>query len=206
MVEGMNHTPQIKKAIQFAARKHNGHERITNAQEEPLPYIAHLFSVALLVAEDLPDGGAGNAHDDIVTAAFLHDTIEDTGTTREEIVAEFNEQVADLVSAVSEMRGAGGERLDWRQVKEHYLAGMERVSEGALLIAIADKIDNIESRMEGYEKGGDAFLAHWLQPNEAYLWFYGESLRIAQERLPEHSLTKRLAEVHARQRELFAEA
>lgn len=194
---GMNHTPQIKKAIQFAARKHHGHMRVAGAQDEPLPYITHLFSVALLVAED-------GVHDDVVTAALLHDAIEDTGTTREEIAEAFNEQVAELVSAVSEMRGEGGERLDWRQVKEHYLTGMERASDDAVLIVIADKIDNVEGRVEGYEQAGDAFLAHWSQPNEEYLWFYGEALRIAEARLPEHPLTKRYAQVHARQLELFA--
>lgn len=97
----MNHTPQIKSAIQFAARKHHGHMR---QEAEPLPYITHLFSVALLVAED----GAG---DDIVTAALLHDTLEDTDTTRKEIVQSFNEHVAELVEAISETKEKDGVAL-----------------------------------------------------------------------------------------------
>ena len=193
----MNHTPQIKKAIQFAARKHHGHMRVAGAQDEPLPYITHLFSVALLVAED-------GVHDDVVTAALLHDTIEDTSTTREEIAEAFNEYVAELVVAVSELRGSGGEMLNWKDVKTQYLAGMERASDDVVLIAVADKIDNVEGRIEGYKTDGDAFLAHWQQPNEEHLWFYGEALRIAQARLPEHPLTTRFAQVHARQCELFA--
>ncbi|MFI5260753.1 MAG: HD domain-containing protein, partial [Candidatus Paceibacteria bacterium] len=103
----MNHTPQIKKAIQFAARKHHGQMRV---ETEPLPYITHLFSVALLVAED-------GVHDDVVTAALLHDTIEDTGTTREEIVAAFNERVAELVESVSELKEKVGKALDWKERK-----------------------------------------------------------------------------------------
>src|SRR3989344_3851612 len=52
----MNHTPQIEKAIRFAARKHHGQFR---AESDPLPYITHLFSTALLVAEDgAEDDGA----------------------------------------------------------------------------------------------------------------------------------------------------
>lgn len=82
----MNHTPQIRKAIHFAARKHHGHLRISSEPDKPLPYIVHLFSVALLVAED----GSG---DDVVAAALLHDTIEDTQTTREEIAEAFNDRV-----------------------------------------------------------------------------------------------------------------
>ncbi len=188
----MNHTPQIKRAIQFAARKHHGQLRISGTADEPLPYITHLFSVALLVAED-------GTSDDVVTAALLHDTLEDTATTREELVTAFNEHVAELVEAVSENKG-----LEWQARKEDYLANMERASDEALLIAIADKVDNVESRIEEYEKSGEAFLAQWQQSNADYLWFYGEALRIAQARLPGHPLTKRYAEAHARELAAFA--
>ncbi|MBI5405446.1 bifunctional (p)ppGpp synthetase/guanosine-3',5'-bis(diphosphate) 3'-pyrophosphohydrolase [Candidatus Kaiserbacteria bacterium] len=182
----MNHTPQIKKAIQFAARKHHGQFR---KETEPLPCITHLFSVALLVAED-------GADDNVVTAALLHDTIEDTPTTREEIVAAFNERVAELVESVSEVKEAGGEILDWKGRKTHYLAHLEDASDDALLIALADKVDNVESWNETFEKEGATFLQHWKRPQEEYLWFYGEALRIAQARLPEHLLTKRYAEAY----------
>lgn len=183
----MNHTPQIKKAIQFAARKHHGQMRVSSTPEEPSPVVVHLFSVALLVAED-------GAHDDVVTAALLHDTLEDTKTAREEIVAAFNERVAQLVEAVSEDKS-----LEWKERKIDYLANVEKADADALLIAIADKIDNVESRIEEYSKEGDAFLRRWKRPNSDYLWFYGEALAVAQDRLPEHRLTKRYAEAHAKQ-------
>ena len=192
----MNHTPQIKKAIQFAARKHHGQLRIANP-DEPLPYVTHLFSVALLVAED-------GASDAVVTAALLHHTIEDTGTTREEIVAEFNEQVAELVGAVSESKEKDGKKLDWKERKQEYLTRLEVASEDALRIAVADKIDNIESRLEEYDREGESFLTHFSQPNSEYLWFHGEVLRIALSRMSDHPLTARLAQVHTRQLEAFA--
>ncbi|MHB8860146.1 MAG: HD domain-containing protein [Minisyncoccota bacterium] len=193
----MNHTPQTRRAVQFAARKHNGQLRITGPREMPLPYITHPFSVALLVAED-------GASDDVVIAALLHDTIEDTGTTREEIVAAFNEHVAGLVEAVSERKEKDGRPLDWKERKTDYLARLEQASDDAVLIAIADKIDNIESKLEEYEKSGEAFLQQWKRPNADYLWFHSEALRIAQARLPEHPLTKRLAQVQAKQTAAFA--
>jgi (p)ppGpp synthase/HD superfamily hydrolase len=189
----MNHTPQIKRAIQFAARKHSGQMR---RETEPLPYITHLFSVALLVAED-------GAHDDVVTAALLHDTLEDTDTAREEIVTAFNEHVATLVESVSEIKEKDGRKIDWKERKAEYLARLEDASDDAVLIAIADKVDNIESKLEAYEKEGKALLERWKQPVEDYLWYHGEALRIAQERLPEHRLTKRLVEVHAKEKEVF---
>lgn len=192
----MNHTPQIKKAIQFAARKHHGHMRMVSTGDEPLPYITHLFSVALLAAED-------GASDDVVTAALLHDTVEDTGTSREELVAAFNEHVARLVEEVSEHKEKDGQKLGWKERKEDYLARMKDISEEALIIAIADKVDNVESRIEEYERGGAAFLDNWSQPNGEYLWFYDEALLVAQARLPEHPLTKRYAEACAKQHEVF---
>ncbi len=189
----MNHTPQIKSAIQFAARKHHGHMR---QEAKPLPYITHLFSVALLVAED----GAG---DDVVTAALLHDTLEDTDTTREEISETFNERVAELVEAVSEIKGKDNVTLEWKERKVAYLANLETAPDDAVLIAIADKIDNIESKIEAFEKEGETLLKRWKQPAEAYLWYHGEALRIAQKRLPKHRLTMRLAEAHKKEQKTF---
>ncbi len=192
----MNHTPQIKKAIQFAARKHHGHFR---AESEPLPYITHLFSVALLVAED----GAG---DDVVSAALLHDSLEDTPTTREEIVDAFGGYVAQLIEHVSEKKANGESALSWRERKEQYLAHLEDAPVEALLISIADKIDNIESKLEGLERGDTAILAKMGGDPTRYLWFHSELARIAATRLPEHRLTRRLAEVHAREREVLTKS
>lgn len=192
----MNHTPQIKRAIQFAARKHHGQMR---RESEPLPYVTHLFSVALLVAED-------GADDDVVTAALLHDTLEDTDTTREEIVNEFNERVATLVESVSEPKEIDGKKLSWKEKKEHYLARLENADNDAVLIAIADKIDNIESKLEAFEREGNKLFSRWKQPKAEYLWYHAEALRIAQARMPEHRLTNRFAETHARECAIFAES
>ncbi len=191
----MNHTPQIKKAIQFAAKKHHGQMR---KETEPLPYITHLFSVALLVAED-------GADDDVVTAALLHDTIEDTGTTREEIASVFNERVATLVESVSEPKEKDDKKLSWKESKQYYLANLENASDGAVLIAIADKIDKIESKLEAFEKEGPTLMKRWKQPVSEYLWYHGEALRIAQSRLPTHRLTKRLSEAHKRECDMLSE-
>lgn len=187
----MNHTPQIKKAIEFAAKKHQTHVR---NGADALPYVTHLFSVALLVAED-------GADDDIVCAALLHDVVEDTGTSWEEVAAAFNQRVADMVAEVSEPKD-----VPWKERKQTYLAQVEAASEGALLIATADKIDNLESKIAGFQREGGTFLGNWRQPPADYIWFNGEALRIAQQRIPEHRLTKRLASLHEREKTLFGGA
>ena len=184
-LKNMQHTPQIKLAIEFAAQKHNGHQRLG---ARPLPYITHLFSVALLVAED-------GAHDDTVTAALLHDTLEDTDTEYEELRDTFNPRVAELVSEVSEEK-----TLPWAERKADYLARLAHVSDEALLIALADKIDNIESKLEGVAREGHAMFARWPHPPEAYAQIDAATLSIALERLPTHRLTKRLAELCERER------
>lgn len=185
----MNHTPQIRKAIQFAARKHHGQMR---ADREPLPYITHLFSVALLVAED-------GADDDTVSAALLHDTIEDTGTSRAELVEAFNERVADLVEAVTEVKMENGQKVPWKDRKLRYLATVEAADDEALLIATADKIDNIESALDELARGNEEVFKTLGHSFEEYAWYHGEALRIAEARLPAHRLTRRLRESYERE-------
>ena len=180
--------------MQFAARKHHGHMRL---EKEPLPYITHLFSVALLVAED-------GANDDVVAAALLHDTLEDTATTREEITNAFNERVALLVEAVSEPKGENGKKFEWKERKTGYLKNLETAPDDALLISIADKVDNIESKIEAFGREGEELLRCWKQPCEEYFWYHHEVLRLALERMPEHPLTKRLAEACAQEEKTFA--
>jgi len=192
----MNHTPQIKKAIQFAAKKHHGQMR---REAEPLPYVTHLFSTALLVAE-------GGADDDVVIAALLHDTLEDTETTREELVTAFNERIASLVESVSEPREKDGEILNWKERKTIYLENLEASSNDAVRIAVADKIDNIESKLEAFAREGKTLLERWSQPATEYIWYHGVVLKIALQRLPEHSLTKRLREVHTQECAIFSKS
>ena len=190
----MNHTPQIKRAIQFAAKKHHGQMR---RETEPLPYVTHLFSVALLVAEACAD-------DDVVIAALLHDTLEDTETTANEIEKQFGLTVRTLVEAVSETtHDAQGKRLPWRERKEGYFKKLETAPSDALVIMAADKVDNIESKITAFEIEGPTLLKRWPRPVSEYLWYHATALNLARKRIPAHPLTKRLAEVHARERKVF---
>lgn len=179
----------------FAAHKHHGQLRVSS-MEHSLPYIVHPFSVALLIAEN-------GADDDTIIAALLHDTLEDTETTHSEIVEHFSVNVAELVESVSEVREQGGVQLTWKERKILYIENLERSGEASILIAVADKIDNIESKIESFEQYGEDILTRWKQPPEEYCWYHGEVLRIAQQRLPEHSLTKRFAEAYAKELKAF---
>ena len=125
----MNET-LVLKAAQFAALKHK--DQLRKGSDE-IPYIVHLVSTALLIAE------VGGVNDpDILAAALLHDTIEDTDTTAEELTAAFGEKVCRLVEEVSDDRSlakAVRKRLQIEHAPE--------LSPEAVLIKLADKISNV---------------------------------------------------------------
>src|ERR1044071_8590973 len=119
----------ISEAAELAARRHNGMARKGRGNE---PYINHLAEVANLLSE-ATDG----ADAELVAAGWLHDTIEDTDTTREELAQRFSDRVASLVvECTDDMSLAKAERRR-RQVTD----GPHK-SPGAKLIKIADKISN----------------------------------------------------------------
>jgi (p)ppGpp synthase/HD superfamily hydrolase len=84
----------ILKAASFAAEKHAAQKRKGDTAE---PYINHLLEVAHLVSTALPEPDAN-----LVIAAILHDVIEDTGVTRDELAERFNSDVAELVAEVTD--------------------------------------------------------------------------------------------------------
>jgi guanosine-3',5'-bis(diphosphate) 3'-pyrophosphohydrolase len=121
-------------AAELAAHRHTGQKRKGRECE---PYINHLAEVANLLS------AATNGEDaELVAAGWLHDTLEDTPTTSEELSRRFGHRVAALVAEVTDdMSLAKGERRD-RQI-----AAAPRKSAAAKLIKIADKISNVRARI-----------------------------------------------------------
>ena len=85
----------IRRAYRFAYSKHDGQQRRSGE-----PYITHPLAVATILTELEMD-------DDTVAAGLLHDVVEDCGVTREELVAEFNHDVAELVDGVTKLKRLG---------------------------------------------------------------------------------------------------
>ena len=124
----------ISEAAEFAARRHNGMARKGRGNE---PYINHLAEVANLLAL-VTDG----ADAELVAAGWLHDTIEDTETTREELAEKFSERVAALVVEVTDDIS-----LPKAERRERQIVDAPHKSPGAKLIKIADKVSNIRARI-----------------------------------------------------------
>ena len=125
----MSHT-LILKAAHFSAQKHSTQRR---KDEDASPYINHPISVALAIAQI---GGVDDP--EILAAALLHDTLEDTETTPEELEAEFGKKVCDYVLDVTDDKTLPKHERKRRQI-EH----AKKISKGAALIKLGDKISNV---------------------------------------------------------------
>ena len=124
----------VSEAADFAARRHSGMARKGRGNE---PYVNHLAEVANLLAT-ATDG----ADAELVAAGWLHDTIEDTETTREELAQKFSKRVAALVVEVTDDMS-----LPKDQRRQQQIIDAPNKSSGAKLIKIADKISNIRARI-----------------------------------------------------------
>jgi guanosine-3',5'-bis(diphosphate) 3'-pyrophosphohydrolase len=120
----------ILKAAHFAAKKHRDQRR---KDKHASPYIIHPISVALAITQI---GGVDDP--EILAAALLHDTLEDTATKPEELEAEFGKKVCEYVLDVSDDKTLPKDERKRRQI-EH----AKKISKGAALIKLGDKISNV---------------------------------------------------------------
>jgi (p)ppGpp synthase/HD superfamily hydrolase len=124
----------VTEAAELAARRHVSQQRKGRGNE---PYINHLAEVANLLA-----AATDGADAELVAAGWLHDLIEDTETTREELAGKFGERVASLVTEVTDDMNLPKARRRQKQIED-----APHKSPGAKLIKIADKISNIRARI-----------------------------------------------------------
>jgi guanosine-3',5'-bis(diphosphate) 3'-pyrophosphohydrolase len=124
----------VSEAAEFAARRHTGMARKGRGNE---PYVNHLAEVANLLATV-----TGGRDADLIAVGWLHDTIEDTATTQEELAEKFNERVANLVAEVTDDM-----RLPKSARRQLQIVDSPGKSASAKLLKIADKISNIRARI-----------------------------------------------------------
>ena len=122
----------ILNAANFAAEKHAAQKRKGAAAE---PYINHLIEVAELVSSALSEPDTN-----LVIAALLHDTIEDTGVTKEELIQAFGTDVAELVVEVTDDKA-----LPKAERKRLQIVNAPKNSVRAQVIKLADKTSNLRA-------------------------------------------------------------
>ena len=125
---------RILAAARFAAERHGGQKRKGNAAE---PYINHLIEVAQLIAES-----SDTLDTELVMAGLLHDTVEDTATTSEELREYFGEDVAGLVAEVTDDKSLPKEVRKALQVQT-----APQKTPRAQVIKLADKVSNLRSML-----------------------------------------------------------
>jgi GTP diphosphokinase / guanosine-3',5'-bis(diphosphate) 3'-diphosphatase len=118
------------RATAFAAHKHRNQRR---KDVDESPYINHPVALADVLANE------GNVDDEaVLIAAILHDTIEDTETSREELINQFGQAIADIVGEVTDDKS-----LPKAERKRLQVEHAPHISEGAKLVKLADKICNL---------------------------------------------------------------
>jgi guanosine-3',5'-bis(diphosphate) 3'-pyrophosphohydrolase len=120
----------IMRAAVFAAERHRGQVR---KGADAMPYIKHPLAVAQALAEE---GGVGDA--EMLAAALLHDTIEDTPTVYDDVSKEFSERVANLVVELTDDK-----RLPMAERKRLQVDHAAHISPDAQQIKLADKLCNL---------------------------------------------------------------
>jgi (p)ppGpp synthase/HD superfamily hydrolase len=162
----------IVESVKLASAFHS-RQRKKKSIVPDIPYLGHLMEVAGIVQ--------ANGGDDItVAAALLHDAIEAQGAeARNQIREKLGQEVLSIVEACTESETFP--RPPWRERKEAYLKLVETASLPALLVIVADKLQNIRAvlrqlKLEGAEEW-------WNHRREQKLWYKQSLLKAMRRRL-----------------------
>ena len=156
-------TQLLDRAIIFAVKAHAGTER----RGKGFPYIVHPMEAMEIVATMTPD-------QELLAAAALHDTVEDTDVTGEQIREEFGERIASLVAAESDVMVEGvSEEDSWHARKKAAIDRLANASHDAKMVALGDKLSNMRAIARDYAVQGDKLwsLFHASDPKD-HEWHY----------------------------------
>lgn len=147
-----------EKAKLFAIRAHMGQVR---KSEPDKPMIIHPIGVGCLLESYGYDDG-------VVAAGYLHDVVEDTKYTIDDIVREFGSDIAELVMGASE----ADKSLSWEERKEISIQEIKDLPLRNKLVVCADKINNLEDLYLKFEKSGERDFSEFKRGEEKQRWYY----------------------------------
>lgn len=152
----------IEKAIAFATRAHEGQVRKGTAR----PFITHPLEVGKIVSTMTND-------EEVISAAILHDTIEDCEQVTEEMIRqEFNARVAELVSQESEDKSK-----TWMERKSHTIAHLKVAPREIQMIGLADKLSNMRDIDRDYPECGEELWNRFRMKDKQVIGWYYKSVR-----------------------------
>lgn len=147
----------INKAIEFALNAHQGQVR----KGTEIPYVTHPLALGIILAKV-------GCPDDVIVAGILHDVLEDTPVTLDDLKEAFGTTVANIVEGASEP----DKSLPWEERKKHTLEFLGSASQEVRLVALADKLDNIEAMAADYERLGEALWDRFRRGRDDQKWYY----------------------------------
>ena len=152
---------KFHKAIIFACKKHGKQYR----KSTDIPYISHIMEVmSILMFEECTI--------ETIIAGILHDTLEDTETTDEEIRSLFGANILSIVKNVTEDKSKS-----WFERKEHTILSLPRSLYEVQLVCCADKLSNLRSIYADLQKQGEKVWERFNAPKEKQKWYYEGILR-----------------------------
>ena len=153
----------LDRAIAFATKAHEGQFR----KGTQIPYILHPMEAAAIV-------GSMTTDEEVIAGAVLHDVVEDTETTVEDVIAMFGERIGSLVASESEdKRDNLPAESTWKIRKQETLNHLVTATVDVKMITLGDKLSNIRAIYRDYQIIGDALWQRFNQndKNEHY-WYY----------------------------------
>ena len=160
-------TELLDRAIMFAIQAHHNSER----RGKGFPYIVHPMEAVEIVATITPD-------QELLAAAALHDTIEDTDVTVEQLRAEFGDRIANLVHAESdqingELFNGENEEETWHARKQAAIDRLAAAPHDAKIVALGDKLSNMRAIWRDYQvKGDELWKIFHCSDKAAHEWHY----------------------------------
>jgi len=182
---------RLFEAVEFATKAHSGQFR----KASKIPYITHPLSVGNMLMQ------AGMS-EDLVIAGYLHDTLEDTDATLDQIRDKFGDEVAKLVQSVSEPEH---DNNPWEERKAHTVEQLKSAHINIVLITCADKLDNIRSIKADYEKLGEDLWNRFNRPKEKQKWYYQSLAQVLNQRAKEAPVVPFFAAFDAEVKAVFAD-
>ena len=178
----------VDRALAIAAVAHGAQKR----KGSDVPYIIHPMHVALILLRyEFPENA--------VLAGVLHDVVEDTSVTLEQIGTDFGPMVAHLVDQVSEQKRVGpdGEKLPWRDRKQEQIARLQHADPAAAAVKAADALHNCQSMLRDLSEHGAALWQRFRGSQSDQLWYYTSLAGLLRQRLGGHPICDELDEAVA---------
>lgn len=144
-----------EKALKIAAEAHAGQVR----KHDGSPYIVHPTIVARILE-------AYGFDEEVVAAGLVHDVLEDSETSEDNLRAVLGDRVVDAVVAVSEDK-----TLPWEERKAAYAQAVAASSEDTRAVSLADKIHNAQNLTEHYGVVGPKIWENFNRGKEKKIWF-----------------------------------